>query len=198
MEEPVANFIGPPRAPFRRPARAHPSRPSSARGPARRSRRSRCASRGLRSTASRRGRWRGRGPARRTCRIRAGPCSRRRVRAWPRPRPRTRRPLRLDGSTKTSRHCLAPFALALGLGRRGDRRRFGNGGDTERCAPELAHDDPHDPREEQVQDREEAELQERELGIGHRPLRLLVADLGFTDGDHVAVFEHLLVDRRRR
>ena len=102
-------------------------------------------------------------------------------------------PASAAGSTTTSRHGLRPRARA-GAGAAAARRatvrrsRCGRG-----RAAQLARDDPHHAREEEVEQREQAELQEREYRVGHRPLRLLVADRGCTDDDHVAVGERVLL-----
>ena len=87
-----------------------------------------------------------------------------------------------------------PRFAAAGSRGHGGGLRHNRRGCRRRRAADLARDDPDDPREEQVKNREQAELQEREYGLRHRPLRLLVADGGFTDADHVTIGQRVFLD----
>ena len=62
------------------------------------------------------------------------------------------------------------------------------GGD--RFGSEFAADDPYDAGEEEVDEREEAELEEVEDDVGHGS-GALEADLGAPDGDDVSVGQHV-------
>ena len=102
----------------------------------------------------------------------------------------TRRPLR----PRARRTHEAPRLAATARAWRGRRSATARGRAPARACPRSSRATiQHDPREEQVEQREEAELQEREDESDICPLRLLVADRGCTDDDHVAVVERVLL-----